>query len=270
VTRLLASEIRRLTGRRLVFWLLVISIVLVIVLDVLVAVYSNPDAVGNDVMRPTQLWLTRGAAEALGVKRENVLPTISVLTYLLVIVIGASAVGAEYRAGTVTTILTWEPRRIRLLLARLTAAAVVAMVFFLVIHVVFIGGWVLGAKLRNPSAGASADFWWELASVVARGVVIAGVFAAISGALAGIGRNTAAAMGIWFGYLVVVEAIVRSQLPEAVPWFLIPNVAAFYGWETVRTDGYSITAGAGGLRLLLDFAVIGTVAVVVFRRRDVT
>ena len=59
-------------------------------------------------------------------------------------------------------------------------------------------------------------------------------------------------------------------MSEAVPWFLIPNAAAFYGWETIRTDGHSITAGAGVLRLLLDVVVIGTVAVVVFRRRDVT
>ena len=154
--------------------------------------------------------------------------------------------------------------------ARLVAAAVVAMAFFLVVHLVLVGTWVLGSELRGSTAGADSDFWRELASVVGRGMVLAGVLAAISGALAAIGKNTAAAMGVWFGYLIVIEAILRTRVSDAVPWFLIPNAAAFYGWETVRTDGHSITVGAGTLRLLLDVVVVGAVALVVFRRRDVT
>ena len=50
MTRLLASEIRRLAGRRLVFWLLLISLALVVLLDVLVTVYSDPDSVDNDLV----------------------------------------------------------------------------------------------------------------------------------------------------------------------------------------------------------------------------
>ena len=68
------------------------------------------------------------------------------LSYLLVVLLGASAVGAEYRAGTVTTILTWEPRRTRLLLARIGAAVIVGMLLFVVVHAVFIGG--VGARGR--------------------------------------------------------------------------------------------------------------------------
>jgi ABC-type transport system involved in multi-copper enzyme maturation permease subunit len=261
--RLLSSEVRRLSSRRLVFWLLLVSLVLVVLLNVLVAGYA-------DKMQPWQLWLTKGAADALGVKRENVITTVSVLTYLLVIVIGASAVGAEYRAGTVTTILTWEPRRVRLLTARLAAAAIVGMAFFLVVHLLLVGGWMVGAALRGTTAGTDSDFWRELVSVIVRATVLAGVLAAVSGALASIGKNTAAAMGIWFGYLIAIEAILRGQLSAAVPWFLIPNAAAFYGWEAIRSDGHSVAAGAGALRLLLYLVVVGVVALGVFQRRDVT
>ena len=150
MSRLLASEIRRLASRRLVKWMLLVSIFLVLLLVVIVAVTHDPDARDlRDAMTLTELWLTKAAAAQLGVNRDNAIATISVLTYLLVIVIGASAVGAEYRAGTVGTILTWEPRRIRLLVARLVAAAVVGMAFFLLVHLVFVGAWAIGVELTG-------------------------------------------------------------------------------------------------------------------------
>ncbi len=179
------------------------------------------------------------------------------LTYLLVVVLGASAVGAEYRAGTVTTILTWEPRRSRLLLARLGATAIVGMLLFVVVHAVFIGGWALGASARGYTTGADADFWRTLVFVVLRGTLLAGALAAISGALATLGRNTAAAMGVWFGYLVVVEAIVRGQMKDTVPWMLTSVGGAFYRWDRVIYDGRGVSAGSGTLRLALYIVLIG-------------
>jgi hypothetical protein len=105
---------------------------------------------------------------------------------------------------------------------------------------------------------------------VVRATLLAGALAVVSGAIATLGKNTAAAMGIWFGYLIAVEAILRTQLPVLVPWFLTPNVAALYGWESITQNGHTVTAGAGTLRLLVYVVVVGAGALVVFRRRDVT
>jgi ABC-2 type transport system permease protein len=267
--RLLGSEIRRLAARRLVFWTLLAMLSLVLVLVIIITARSDTGA-GQDVMTMTQLWLSQATAATRRVNRDNAVATISVLTYLLVVVIGASAVGAEYRAGTVGTILTWEPRRIRLLIARLAAAAIVSMVFFLIVHVVFVGAWAIGVQLNGSTAGADSDFWRDLVVLVVRGTAIAGALAAMSGAIATLGRNTAAAMGIWFGYLIVIEAIVRSQIGSLVPWFLTANVGAFYAWEQVEQNGHSVTAGAGLLRLAGYVVVAGGVALAVFRQRDVT
>lgn len=267
---LFASELRRLTSRRLVLWLLLVAIGLAVLLVVLVTAKSDPNRVGDDLVRTTQLWLSRSAALDLGVQRDQVIATTAVLTYLLVIVIGASAVGAEYRAGTVTTILTWEPRRVRLLIVRLAATALVAMAFFLIVHLVVVGGWALGASIRGETRGADVAFWGELATVLARATLLAGVLAVLSGAIATVGRNTAAAMGVWFGYLIVVEAIVRGRLENLVPWFLTGNAGAFFAWEPVRQNGHVITAGSGAARMALYFVLIGGAAVAVFARRDVT
>jgi ABC-2 type transport system permease protein len=271
VTRLLHSEIRRLTSRRLLKWLLLVSVVLVIVLVAIITLQSDPHSLNdNDVMTLRQLWLTTSAAKSLGVNGDNAIATISVLAYLLVIVLGASAVGAEYRAGTVGTVLTWEPRRVRVLTARLIAAALVGMVFFLVVHAVFVGAWVIGVALNGRSGGSGSAFWGDLIALVVRATVLAGVLAAISAAIATLGKNTAAAMGVWFGYLIAIEAILRAQLPDLVPWFLTPNAAAFYGWESIAQNGHTVSAGAGTLRLAAYLAVLGGAAIVVFRRRDVT
>ena len=45
------------------------------------------------VLNVTSLWLTRTAARNIGVQRDQVISTIAVLTYLLVIVIG---IGVQY------------------------------------------------------------------------------------------------------------------------------------------------------------------------------
>ena len=41
---------------------------------------------------------------------------------------GASVAGAEWKAGTITTALTWEPSRLRLHAARTASAAILAFV----------------------------------------------------------------------------------------------------------------------------------------------
>jgi ABC-type transport system involved in multi-copper enzyme maturation permease subunit len=270
VTALLASELRRLTSRRLVRVMLLAAVVLVLVLDFLVAVFRNPDRL-HESMRTIEIWVTPGMARDLGVQRgDSVLPTVAVLTYLVVVVIGASAVGAEYRAGTVTTVLTWSPRRVRLMVVRYLAIASVAMGFFLIVQLAFVAGWHLGATLQGSTGGADADFWREVASVLVRTTLIAGGLAVVSAALATLCRNTAGAMGIWFGYLIVVEGILRTNFADLVPWFLTGNIAAVFAWDVTRQNDHSIGPEAGLLRLLLYLVLIGAGAIVVFRSRDVT
>jgi ABC-type transport system involved in multi-copper enzyme maturation permease subunit len=213
--------------------------------------------------------LSDSAARRLGVDATNRVATISVLTYIMVIVLGATAIGAEYRAGTVTTILTWEPRRIRLLVARLLAAALVAMLMFVVVQLVFVGGWVLGAKANGVTAGAGGDFWRALALVLARGTLLAGALAVLSGAFATLGRNTGAALGIWFGYLIAFEAILSANVKATTPWMLTLSAGALYGWESTSLNGHRVTAVGGTLHLVLYLVLVGGAALVVFRRRDV-
>jgi ABC-2 type transport system permease protein len=269
--KLLGSEIRRLVSRRMLFWTAFVLIGFVLTIVIINAATSDSASLDpQDAIRVTDLWLSDTASARLGVPSPNFIVTIAVLTYMMVVVLGASAVGAEYRAGTVTTMLTWEPRRIRLLVARLGAASILSMGLFLIIQLVFIGAWTIGVQLQGKTSGADADFWRELALVVLRGTVLAGVLAVISGAFATLGRNTAAALGLWFGYLVAIEGILRGQVSSTIPWLLTSSAGAFYGWEPVEINGHSVTAGAGALHLVIYVVATGAGALVVFQRRDVT
>jgi hypothetical protein len=144
------------------------------------------------------------------------------------------------------------------------------MVFFLIVHLVFVGAWAVGVELNGRTGSTGGDFWVDLAVLLGRATLIAGALSAVSGAMATVGKNTAAAMGIWFGYLIAVEGILRAQVEAFIPWFLTPNVASFYGWEPVTQNEQTVMAGAGGLRLALYLVLIGGAALVVFQRRDVT
>lgn len=255
----------------MLFWVVLIMLGFVAVLVVINTLNSDPNSANpNDATRVTDLWLNQRADARLGGETSNFIATISVLTYMMVVVLGASAVGAEYRAGTVTTMLTWEPRRVRLLAARLGAAAIVSMVFFVAIHAVFVGGWTLGVQLQGKTGGTDSNFWRDLAFVVLRGTALAGVLAVISGGFATLGRNTAAALGLWFGYLVAVEGILRGQVSGVIPWLLTSSAGAFYSWEKVSMNGHSVAAGPGAFHLAVYLAVIGAGALAVFQRRDVT
>ena len=51
---------------------------------------------------------------------------------------GASVAGAEWKAGTITTVLTWEPSRRRLHAARTASAAILAFAIGFALEVVFL------------------------------------------------------------------------------------------------------------------------------------
>jgi ABC-2 type transport system permease protein len=267
---LLASELRRLSSRRILLWMSLAMLGFVAVMVIANTATSKPSSVGGmDAMRTTDLWLMKSHARELGLANRNRLVPVSVFSYLAVVAFGASAVGAEYRAGTVTTLLTWEPRRVRLLLTRLVAVALVAMAFFLAISGLFVAGWLVGVAV-NGSSNADGEFWSDLVAVIARATAIAGGLAVISAGLATLGKNTAAALGLWFGYLVGVEAILQPLLKPITPGLLLLNIGAFFGGETVKVGEYFLDPLPGALITGAWVLVVGAVAVAVFARRDVT
>lgn len=188
----------------------------------------------------------------------------------LLVVLGATSAGAEWHAGTITTQLTWEPRRARLFLAKVGVAAVFGFVAFLAAEALLFLALAPAAVFRGSTIGVDATWARETIQLLLRAAVVAAIGAAIGHALAWLARNTAVAVGGALGYAAVVEPLLRAAKPKWEPWFLVSNAIRFVTAHpldfTTRTRS---TVGAA-LLLVAYAAGAAVVSLVVFARRDVT
>jgi ABC-2 type transport system permease protein len=200
---------------------------------------------------------------------------LSGLFIAILVVLGATSAGAEWHAGTVTTQLTWEPRRGPMLLAKITSAALVAFVGFWLAEALLFGALWPAAAFRGTTQGIDTEWFRGTAAILLRASAVAAMGAAIGHSLAWLARNTAVAVGAILGYAAVVEPLLRVIRPKWERWFPVGNAIHFITAQPldVASQGFLTkqwsTAGAA---LLLTVYTLGLIAasLVVFRRRDVT
>jgi hypothetical protein len=248
MTNLLASEFRRFRSRRLVKVLLLLEIVAIAVAGVIV--YLTPEyelSSFPDVLKGSSLVL------------------LSVAWML-----GASAIGAEWHAGHVTTILTWEPRRGRVMAAKIVASLTSVFVLSLAVQAVLGIALAIDAAGRGSTAGVDASWLSEAAAVALRVALLSSIFAGFGFALASVGRNTAVALGVGFGYLVIVENLVRGLRPQWTPWLLTDNAGLFVVGSQTDVPLLGRTVAGAGLYLAAVAVALLLGASGTFRARDVT
>lgn len=203
---------------------------------------------------------------------------------LLGLVLGAGAIGAEWSAGTFAGLLTWEPRRLRVLAAKLLALlGVVLLVAVAAIAVQVAAGWGIAAT-RGSTAGTTRSAVWLITLRSLRVLGVAGLFGLAGAALAGALRSTAGALGAVAGYVVAGEMVLRNLHPQWQRWLVSTNVNALVTGRTelfpvpgrratfgpAGGSGYILHAPRGGLVLLLGVAALVAVCAVLLQRRDVT
>jgi ABC-2 type transport system permease protein len=182
--------------------------------------------------------------------------------------LGASLVGAEFASRSMTTLLTWEPRRGRVFVAKAaTAMLATAVLAVACLALLALAMWPALAAHGAP-LGADDPTLWSLAGTIGRGVALATISAGIGFAIATIGRNTAAALGAGFAYVIVLENIVGTSIAGWRRWLLLGNVVVFVSGRSDASDvpGRSVT-GAG---VFLAAVAVGALIVAggTFRRRD--
>lgn len=190
--------------------------------------------------------------------------------------IGATWIGAEWSTRSIVALLFWEPRRLRVMGAKLGVLVLAAAVFGVVAQ----AAWLAMAGLLNAVAGdggaVPTGFWGELFALQGRSVALTVLAALIGFGLANLIRNTAAAMGAGFVYFAIVETAVRALRPTWQPWLLSNNaVALMYprGLTIWINDGaqgheYLIRNLPAGILLTAVTAVVVGVGVALFARRD--
>jgi hypothetical protein len=200
----------------------------------------------------------------------NILIGMSPFAISLGWLLGASLAGAEWHAGTMATLLTWEPRRARILGAKLVAGA--ALVFALAVALqALLGAALLPAGLwRGTTQGIDWGWIRSLSGIGLRVAAVSAATATLGFSIATIGRNTAAALGIAFGYFAIVENAIRGLRPNWTPWLLGDNIIVVI---TAQQQNGPLPGRSPELAAnMVAWYTLAMVALAVatFRRRDLT
>ena len=257
--RMLGVEIRRCCTRRLVW----VMVALGVVACVGTAVFSYRAAVHDERTDPfTLIDLHQPYGESI----------IGIAAFFLVIggaVGGASMIGAEWRAGTFATLLTWEPARRRVAAAKLLACGLVAATIALVLQALFVCAFLPAALGPGTTEGADAEWLMAVAGAEVRVACVIGLVAVFMASVAMLGRSTAAALGVAFGYVILVENLLRAWKPWSSRFLLGENAARFITGSELEDVTFTRSTGAAGLTLVGYVILIAAVGLVSFWRRDV-
>jgi ABC-2 type transport system permease protein len=308
VTRLVVAELRRITARRLVRLTVVLAVIGIALGGAAAFVWSDAlpeqvyqqrvvEAKARQVAEEAQIerclqahGVTRGEEISDDVARacfpakgpataddprfhrnrlRGVLQGVSGALAVIAWGLGASLVGAEFASRSMTTLLTWETRRGRVFVAKAVAAVVALTVFALVVLVlVSLAMWpalaLHGGPLR-PNDPTLAT----LAGTIARGTALSALAAAMGFAIAAIGRNTAAALGAGFAYIIVLENILGSSIVRWRRWLLLGNVIVFVSGHDDAGEVTGRTVTAAGIFLTAVAVTLLASAAGTFYRRDV-
>lgn len=204
------------------------------------------------------------------------------LTAVLAFLIGATYVGAEWSTRSMVALLFWEPRRLRVIAAKLLATAVMAALLGVLAQVLWTVTAQFLARTRGTSAGLPRDFWSDLVAQQGRCVLLVVLMALLGFGLANLIRNTGASLGVGFVYFAIIENVIRVVRPAWQEWLITTNISAL-----LAEGGTTIFVGPGigqdpemqpreivlsnlhgGLVLFGVTAAVVAVGVVLFKRRD--
>jgi ABC-2 type transport system permease protein len=201
----------------------------------------------------------------------DILEGTSSITSILGLVLGASLMAVSWQTGTISTILTWEPRRARWYTARIAVTVLGVFVVVLLVVAFLSAGLAVAAWLRGSTDGVDGAWWRDAIATSVRIAVVAAVAGAIGGGVAAVGRHTAAALGVVFVYAAVLEGLVRGLRPQWTPWLLGDNIVSFVSWQTgsVVSASFPLSPGRAAFVILGYAAIAFLLGLAFVRTRDV-
>ena len=232
-------------------------------------------------LRPSLQWYLPRPVLSIGDEVRDRGRLLLVLLAGVGILVGATFVGADWASGSLSNQLLFEPRRLRLWLAKAVAVVVGVTAFAAVVLLGFWGALAAVSAARDVSV--ADETWRVVAGTAGRGLTLVAATGLGGFALTVALRHTVGTLGLLFGYAVVGEGLAAS-LPFAKmsQWSISNNLLAVVH-DGVQVYDRSLCAdttgscsstyvlplwhGAAYLGALLVVAVV--VSVVTFRRRDI-
>jgi ABC-2 type transport system permease protein len=206
-------------------------------------------------------------------------------TYLLMavgLILAASFIGAEWQAGTFAALLTWEPRRQRVMAAKLLAPVIAVTVMAAVLMLILESGAALAAEVRGTLELTTSHLVGQVAVMGARVLGLIALVTLIGGAIAVFTRHTVAVVGVIAGYLIGGEIVggiastwwrnhgLAAQLLAFIQGHFSYYVEPPPGVDPASWNGQRLLhAGPASLIVIAITGALVVVASVALSRRDV-
>ncbi|MEZ5378103.1 MAG: hypothetical protein R2733_16470 [Acidimicrobiales bacterium] len=269
--RLLIADTKRFYARRMTLFFPA-AIALLMIAGIVIAYFviengdSNPDFV-NDM--------------AGGVSATAILGPVANLLPVMAFVIGASFIGADLKTGMLEQILTWEPRRPRIVASR-AIAALVNVGLISAFLAAFLVALLFGLAVAiDTSSGTTGELWLNIAAAIARTAVACGLFAVIGiGITLFVWNSVGSIVGFLIYWFILESFLISTFLPKVAVWLPITNASSFAsGADVERIEGsvfsgdFEIVSHHGyrtaGVVLLIWALACGTAGVVRLLQRDI-
>jgi hypothetical protein len=237
-----------------------------------------------DVVGPQLDWfLTRPQLDLRDMSR-GLWPTVIVLLAGLLMLLGTTFAGADWNSGSMSNQLLFEPRRLRVFVAKAAAVVVTATVTSAAVLTGFWAAFALLASSRGIHTAPAVTSFIRQESL--RGVVLAAGAAVGAFALTMLFRSTVATLGVLFA-VTLVGSLVLAAMGVSDRWFPHVNVGAWVldgvhyyvdtpvSCQTLANppgdcSGRRTVTLADAAAYLSGFLVLAlALAAVSFRRRDV-
>jgi ABC-type transport system involved in multi-copper enzyme maturation permease subunit len=174
-----------------------------------------------------------------GIEATDLLGPVTAVLPLMAFVIGASYIGADSKTGMLEQLLTWEPRRLRFLFARVVSVFVGVAVLAMFLAVFLVVLLYLLAALTGTAEGATSEFWGNVAIIVLRTGLAAGLFSVFGMSVTLLVDNSVGSIvGFVIYWFIIENFLVAAFLPRVAPYLPIANADAFAsGRDVERIDG---------------------------------
>jgi hypothetical protein len=187
-------------------------------------------------------------------------------------ILGASILGADYASRALTTLLTWEPRRQRVLAARAAACAAVTAVAALAALAVLTVALLPTAFAHGVGPWPTGARYLSMVGLAVRCALLAAAASVVGVCLAAVGRSTAAALAGAGVYILVIEQAAMVAIPSTGRWLLATDALS---WIAVNPHPSSSgpaghTVLTAGLVLLAVVVVVQALTGIVLKHRDIT
>jgi ABC-2 type transport system permease protein len=213
---------------------------------------------------------------------DVILQGIATFVVLLGTLLAASLGGADWTNDTMTTLLTWEPRRVRVFFTRALVVVMFVAVITVFLQVVFAGVYALVAATRGSTLFLPSNFVTDVAATIGRVSAMGIALGLVAYVIAMIGRSTVSSLGAVFGYLILFEGVIAGFRPSIQGSLLVRGASVIVSQQPILDyrHGYGFD-GYGATSILMDVhrawivvavyvVVLTALSVLQYQRRDVT